>query len=723
MTFQTSFSKDVLENVLGINQQTVTYIADNGWLHLVFASLFSLLYFQPMKLKFRLTNISQRDAIICGILVLLAALLFLPFLGTVHLFDWDEINFAEISREMLVTGNVLRVQIDFEPFWEKPPLFFWIQSACMAVFGINEFAARLPNALLGCLTLPLLYSIGKYYYNRSFGILWACMYTCSFLPHFYFKSGIIDPLFNLFIMLGIWHLARMSECLTLGSLSSYTVTTEAANTTTASSSDTPTDELPDKSTDKPESSHEASSEEPAYQIIYQTKGPKTLQPPTLGLTSLAGLCIGLAILTKGPVGLLLAVLTWSVALVLLRSPLYHKHAQQQTLLPLVEFPLFITVALGVACVWFGAEVWNNGFWFVQEFLRYQLRLLTTGDSGHSQPFFYHGLVLLVGCFPASVLAFGARRALQAVRAPLARAYPEQANQPAHSTSQTLDAERTLGAERFAFWMLSILLVVLVVFTIVRTKIVHYSSLAYFPLTYFAALTAHQALNKPALRILSRKIALALGVLGIIWGVLLIAIPLIGMNTQTLLPFIRDEFAKANLQANVPWTGWELCIGIFYGTAAVAASMLAWNRRIFEMTLTLFTAGCCCIFTFLVVVAPNIEAYSQRAAIEFYQGLHQKHGHEFYVKALGFKTYADLFYTQKLPSQSPRGANIPTEDFELWLLEGVIDKPAYFVCKITSAASYRERMRNDPEWRELYTKNGFVFFCRMPQRRPHLAFER
>ena len=49
--------------------------------------------------------------------VLAGALLFLPFLGGVHLFDWDEINFAEISREMLVLGEFVRVYINFEPFW------------------------------------------------------------------------------------------------------------------------------------------------------------------------------------------------------------------------------------------------------------------------------------------------------------------------------------------------------------------------------------------------------------------------------------------------------------------------------------------------------------------------------------------------------------------------------------------------------------------------------
>ena len=80
------------------------------------------------------------------IITLFSALLFIPFLGAVHLFDWDEINFAEAAREMILTQNYSRVQINFEPFWEKPPLFFWMQVAAMKLFGVSEFSARLPNA-------------------------------------------------------------------------------------------------------------------------------------------------------------------------------------------------------------------------------------------------------------------------------------------------------------------------------------------------------------------------------------------------------------------------------------------------------------------------------------------------------------------------------------------------------------------------------------------------
>ncbi|MBS1577087.1 MAG: glycosyltransferase family 39 protein, partial [Bacteroidetes bacterium] len=106
---------------------------------------------------------------ISWLIALVALLLFMPGLGAVHLFDWDEINFAEIAREMLATHNWLQPQIGYVPFYEKPPLFMWMQSVSMAVFGVGEFAARLPNALCGIATLVVLFRIGTRLRNRSFG--------------------------------------------------------------------------------------------------------------------------------------------------------------------------------------------------------------------------------------------------------------------------------------------------------------------------------------------------------------------------------------------------------------------------------------------------------------------------------------------------------------------------------------------------------------------------
>ena len=86
----------------------------------------------------------MNKALVQFLIVVIGVAFFLP-LQTIHLFDWDEINFAEAAREMLITGDYFRIVIDYQPFWEKPPLFIWLQAGSMSLFGVNEFAARLPN--------------------------------------------------------------------------------------------------------------------------------------------------------------------------------------------------------------------------------------------------------------------------------------------------------------------------------------------------------------------------------------------------------------------------------------------------------------------------------------------------------------------------------------------------------------------------------------------------
>jgi 4-amino-4-deoxy-L-arabinose transferase-like glycosyltransferase len=152
-------------------------------------------------MKFFTTQKSYLDYLL---IVLIAGICFLPFLGKTSLFDWDEINFAESAREMLVSGNFLDVQINYQAFYEKPPLFFWFQAACMQLFGVNEWAARLPNALTGLATLFFLYHLGIFLKDRI--LAWILILIClaSLLPNLYFRTGIIDPFFNLLILLSLY---------------------------------------------------------------------------------------------------------------------------------------------------------------------------------------------------------------------------------------------------------------------------------------------------------------------------------------------------------------------------------------------------------------------------------------------------------------------------------------------------------------------------------------
>lgn len=70
-------------------------------------------------------------------------------IGGFPLFDLDEGAFSEATREMLASGNFLSTTLNGEPRYDKPILIYWLQAASASLFGINEFAFRLPSALAG----------------------------------------------------------------------------------------------------------------------------------------------------------------------------------------------------------------------------------------------------------------------------------------------------------------------------------------------------------------------------------------------------------------------------------------------------------------------------------------------------------------------------------------------------------------------------------------------
>lgn len=76
-------------------------------------------------------------------------LLFFGLLGTRSLNEPDEGRYAEIAREMVETGNWLVPRIWYVPHLDKPPFTYWAVAASLSVFGVNEWAVRLPLALAG----------------------------------------------------------------------------------------------------------------------------------------------------------------------------------------------------------------------------------------------------------------------------------------------------------------------------------------------------------------------------------------------------------------------------------------------------------------------------------------------------------------------------------------------------------------------------------------------
>ena len=97
----------------------------------------------------RLSDMLRRKSLwlILAILILLMIRLYIN--ATLPLMDKTEARYGEIARIMAETGNWTTPQIDYnEPFWAKPPLSTWLSALSFNVFGVTEFAARLPYFLL-----------------------------------------------------------------------------------------------------------------------------------------------------------------------------------------------------------------------------------------------------------------------------------------------------------------------------------------------------------------------------------------------------------------------------------------------------------------------------------------------------------------------------------------------------------------------------------------------
>ena len=82
-------------------------------------------------------------------------------LGSLPLIGPDEPRYAEVAREMYVRHELITPTLGGLPWFEKPPLLYWLMMASYRLVGASEYAARLGPALCGLLTAIFIFWIGK----------------------------------------------------------------------------------------------------------------------------------------------------------------------------------------------------------------------------------------------------------------------------------------------------------------------------------------------------------------------------------------------------------------------------------------------------------------------------------------------------------------------------------------------------------------------------------
>ena len=82
------------------------------------------------------------------LLLVVACCLFFLALGQLPLLEPDEGRNAEVAREMLVSGDWITPHFNSQTYLDKPATFFWLVAASFRLWGISEWAARWPSAVM-----------------------------------------------------------------------------------------------------------------------------------------------------------------------------------------------------------------------------------------------------------------------------------------------------------------------------------------------------------------------------------------------------------------------------------------------------------------------------------------------------------------------------------------------------------------------------------------------
>jgi 4-amino-4-deoxy-L-arabinose transferase-like glycosyltransferase len=107
-----------------------------------------------------MTNRTRTDSLM---LAGFCAFLFLYGLGQFGLIGADEPRYAQVAREMLERRDWITPTLGGQPWLEKPPLYYWQAMVAYSIFGVSDWAARLPSALDATLLV-----LGVYFFLRRF---------------------------------------------------------------------------------------------------------------------------------------------------------------------------------------------------------------------------------------------------------------------------------------------------------------------------------------------------------------------------------------------------------------------------------------------------------------------------------------------------------------------------------------------------------------------------
>jgi hypothetical protein len=155
---------------------------------------------------------NDHTALLMRIGVLAASSLVIFYcLGERVIRTWDESIYAEVAREMVARHNWLTPHWNFQPWFEKPPLFMWITAFLYQLFGISELSTRIFGAVCAVATIWITFELGRKLMDEWHGLLAATILLTNVYFIFTARYGAMDVPLTLCLLVVGYGYSRVRE--------------------------------------------------------------------------------------------------------------------------------------------------------------------------------------------------------------------------------------------------------------------------------------------------------------------------------------------------------------------------------------------------------------------------------------------------------------------------------------------------------------------------------